>query len=235
MNQFCKSKINRFLSSEKILRIIFHYHKLFGETNIGNIGFDFSNKPLRLEIVSETIKSKKFSTYLEIGCFDNQLFNHINIDKTGVDPFKGGNIKLKSDQFFKINKKKYDCIFIDGLHTYEQVKKDIVNSINCLNENGIIFIHDCLPNNVYEQNVPRSTYIWNGDVWKAIVEMRTKEDFQTYTINADYGIGVILKKKNQNLLKINETNFKKLKFKDFFYNYKKWMNIIEYEEFKNLF
>ena len=65
--------------------------------------------------------------------------------------------------------------------------------------------------------------------------MRTKEDFQTYTINADYGIGFILKKKNQNLLKIDETNFKKLKFKDFFYNYKKWMNIIEYEEFKNLF
>ena len=235
MNEFCKSKINRFLSSKKILRIIFYYHKLFGEINIGNIGFDFSNRPSRLEIVSETIKKKKFSTYLEIGCFDNQLFNQINIDKTGVDPFKGGNIKLKSDQFFKINKKKYDCIFIDGLHTYEQVKKDIVNSINCVDENGIIFIHDCLPNNVYEQNVPRSTYIWNGDVWKAIVEMRTKEDFQTYTINADYGIGVILKKKNQNLLKINETNFKKLKFKDFFYNYKKWMNIIEYEEFKNLF
>ena len=223
------------MSSKKILRIIFHYHKLFGEINIGNIGFDFSNKPSRLKIVSETIKKKKFSTYLEIGCFDNQLFDHINIDKTGVDPFKGGNIKLKSDQFFKINKKKYDCIFIDGLHTYEQVKKDIVNSINCVDENGIIFIHDCLPNNVYEQNVPRSTYIWNGDVWKAIVEMRTKEDFQTYTINADYGIGVILKKKNQNLLKISETNFKKLKFKDFFYNYKKWMNIIEYKEFKNLF
>ncbi|WP_099340695.1 class I SAM-dependent methyltransferase [Candidatus Fonsibacter ubiquis] len=228
-------KINRFLSSKKILKIIFYYHKLFGEVNIGNIGFDFSNKPSRLEIVLEIIKKKKFSTYLEIGCFDNQLFNHININKTGVDPFKGGNIKLKSDEFFKNNKKKYDCIFIDGLHTYEQVKKDIVNSINCVNENGIILIHDCLPNNVYEQNVPRSTYIWNGDVWKAIVEMRTKEDFQTYVINADYGIGVILKKKNQNLIKINETNFKKLKFKDFFYNYKNWMNIIEYEEFINLF
>lgn len=228
-------KINRFLSSKKILKIIFYYHKLFGEVNIGNIGFDFSNKPSRLEIVLEIIKKKKFSTYLEIGCFDNQLFNHININKTGVDPFKGGNIKLKSDEFFKNNKKKYDCIFIDGLHTYEQVKKDIVNSINCVNENGIILIHDCLPNNVYEQNVPRSTYIWNGDVWKAIVEMRTKEDFQTYVINADHGIGVILKKKNQNLIKINETNFKKLKFKDFFYNYKNWMNIIEYEEFINLF
>ena len=157
-------KINRFLSSNKILRILFYYHKLFGEVDIGDIGFNFSNKPSRLEIVSETIKKKKFSTYLEIGCFDNQLFNHININKTGVDPFKGGNVKMKSDEFFKINKKKYDCIFIDGLHVYEQVKKDIVNSINCLNENGIIFVHDCLPNNVYEQNVPRSSYIWNGDV-----------------------------------------------------------------------
>ena len=235
MTNFFLEKINRFITSNKILKLIFLYHKLFGEKNIGDIGFNFLNKPSRLEIVAETIQRKKFNTYLEIGCFDNQLFNHINITKTGVDPFKGGNIKLKSCDFFKINKKKYDCIFIDGLHTYEQVKKDIVNSINCVGESGIIFIHDCLPNNVYEQNVPRSTYIWNGDVWKAIVEMRTKEDFQTYTINADYGIGVILKKKNQNLLKINETNFKKLKFKDFFYNYKKWMNIIEYEEFKNLF
>ena len=88
---------------------------------------------------------------------------------------------------------------------------------------------------MYKQNVPRSTYIWNGDVWKAIVEMRTNKNFQTYTINADYGIGVFFKKKNRNLLKINETNFKKLKFKDFFYNYKNWMNVIEYDEFKNIF
>ena len=96
---------NRFLSSKKILRTLLYYHKLFGEVDIGNIGFNFSNKPSRLKIVSETIKKKKFSSYLEIGCFDNQLFNHININKTGVDPFKGGNVKMRSDEFFKINKK----------------------------------------------------------------------------------------------------------------------------------
>ena len=235
MIKFFLEKINRFTSSKKILKLIFLYHKLFGEKNIGDIGFNFLEKPSRLEIVSETIQRKKFNTYLEIGCFDNQLFNHINITKTGVDPFKGGNIKLKSCDFFKINKKKYDCIFIDGLHTYEQVIKDITNSLNCINQNGIIFVHDCLPNNVYEQNVPRSTYVWNGDVWKAIVEMRTKKDVQTYTINADYGIGVILKKKNQATLDINETNFKKLKFKDFYYNHKNWLNIIDYNEFKDIF
>ncbi len=95
-------------------------------------------------------------------------------------------------------------------------------------------MHDCLPNNIYEQSIPRSTYVWNGDVWKAIVEMRTKK-YSTYTINADYGIGAIFKKKNQDTLNINETNFKKLKFKDFYYNHKNWLNIIEYNEFKNIF
>jgi len=209
MTNFFLEKINRFITSNKILKLMFLYHKLFGEKNIGDIDFNFLNKPSRLEIVAETIQRKKFNTYLEIGCFDNQLFNHINISKTGVDPYKGGNIKLKSDDFFKINKKKYDCIFIDGLHTYEQAIKDINNSLNCINQNGIIFVHDCLPNNVYEQNVPKCTYVWNGDVWKVIVEMKTKKDLQTYTINADYGIGVILKKNNQNILDINETNFKK--------------------------
>ena len=65
--------------------------------------------------------------------------------------------------------------------------------------------------------------------------MRTKIDVQTYTINADYGIGVILKKNNKNILYINQTDFKKLKFRDFFYNHKNWMNIIEYDQFKSLF
>jgi hypothetical protein len=192
---FLIKKFERLKSSKNILSLIFFYHKIFGEKNIGNIGFDFSKEPSRLTIVLETIQRKKLNSYLEIGCFDNELFNQIKINKTGVDPFKGGNVKLTSDIFFKNNNKKYDCIFIDGLHTYKQVKKDILNSLKYLNKNGIIFLHDCLPNNVYEQNVPRSTYIWHGDVWKAIVEMRTRKDLQTYTIYADYGIGVILKKK----------------------------------------
>ena len=37
----------------------------------------------------------------------------------------GGNMKITSDDFFKQNKNKYDCVFIDGLHIYDQVKRDI--------------------------------------------------------------------------------------------------------------
>ena len=59
----------------------------------------------------------------------------------------------------------FDLVFIDGLHTYEQVKKDIINSLNCLKENGVVLVHDCMPDCMSKQAVPRYRMTWNGDVW----------------------------------------------------------------------
>ena len=50
---FLLEKINRLKNSKKFLELIFLYHKIFGEKNIGNIGFDFSQRPSRLKIVKE--------------------------------------------------------------------------------------------------------------------------------------------------------------------------------------
>jgi hypothetical protein len=96
-------------------------------------------------------------------------------------------------------------------------------------------VHDCLPNNVHAQRRLRYTQEWNGDVWKAIVEIRKDNNLDVYTLNADHGIGVILKRINKNQLKININNFDKLKFNDFIQNHKLWMNIIEYEDFKKIY
>ena len=121
-------------------------------------------------------------------------------------------------------------MFIDGLHIYHQVKKDIYNSIKCLNKGGIILLHDCLPKNVYDQAVPRCQYNWNGDVWKAIVELRTKKDLDIYTCYADNGIGVIFNRPNRNILNIEREDFSKMKFSEYYNNYKEYMNLIFYEE-----
>ena len=231
-----QKKILRLKGSKNVLKLNFFFHKYFGEKDIGEIGFNFLNKPDKKEIVQDTINRKKYKSYLEIGCFDNDLFNHVNCrKKVGVDPYSGGTLRKTSDDFFLKNEETFDCIFIDGLHYYQQVKKDITNSIKSLNQNGVIFVHDCLPNNVYDQTVPRCKYIWNGDVWKAIVELRTFDYVNTYTCYADLGIGVILKNKNKNKLKLDNTDFSKLKFSDYFNNYKKYMNIVEYEELEKIF
>ena len=75
---------------------------------------------------------------------------------------------------------------------------------------------------------------WNGDVWKAFVEVRCKPFLDCYTCYADYGIGVILKRKNRNLLNIDNKNFEKLKFVEFYKDYKNLMNLILYDELKKI-
>ena len=231
IQKFIKKKLIRLINSKKVLRLFFYYHKFFKDKKLGNIGFDFTNKKTRLTIVQEIINKKNYENYLEIGCFDNELFNHINCKKkVGVDPVSGGTIRDTSDNFFKTNNEKFDCIFIDGLHKYSQVKKDIQNSLNFLNNDGIILLHDCLPNNYYEQAIPRCQWTWNGDVWKALVECRTDENLDVYTCYADFGIGVIFKRKNKNLLEYPKENFSKLNFEEYFHNYKRLMNIIEYND-----
>ena len=84
--------------------------------------------------------------------------------------------------------------------------------------------------------VPRSHENWNGDVWKALVECRTLKDIDTYTCVADQGIGIIFKRPNQKILVLNNKNFKKMKFKDYYFNNKEYMNLIDVNDlFKKFF
>ena len=229
--KYLNKKIIRLRNSSKILKLLYFYHYLFHDKKLGNLGFDFTSKITRFEIVQNIIKKKNYKNYLEIGCFDDELFNFVNCEnKVGVDPISGGTVRATSDQFFKDNKEKFDCVFIDGLHEYHQVKKDIFNSLKFLNEDGIILLHDCLPNNYYQQATPRCQWVWNGDVWKAIVECRVLKDLDVYTCYADNGIGVIFKRPNKNLLENSYEDYSKLKFDEYIHKNKKLMNLIEYEE-----
>ena len=203
----------------------------YGEKFFKKKRYDWSKYPTRFEIIQNIIDFKKYKSYLEIGCDRNQSFSNINIDKrVGVDPVEGGTHKMTSDDFFSNNNDKFDIIFIDGLHQYEQVIKDVKNSLNCLTKNGIILLHDCLPRTLWNQVYPRINSDWNGDVWKAIVECRTYENIDTYTCIADRGIGVIVPRKNMNKLILNKNDFKRLKYKDYYQNHEHYMNLIEHHD-----
>ena len=223
-------KLNKFT---KIFRKI--YYKLFIENFKGKLNYNFTENFYRWDLIEYLIKKNNYKNYLEIGCDKNQLFSKVNINnKIGVDPVSGGNVRKTSDDFFKENKSSFDIVFIDGLHTYEQVKKDILNSVNCLLDEGIILVHDCMPDSLGKQAVPRYKMQWNGDVWKAIVDLRQQENLEIYTCEIDQGIGVVSKKKNTSILKLDKP-INKLKFKDYFNNYKEYMRVISLEEFKKIF
>ena len=59
--------------------------------------------------------------------------------------------KDTSDNFFKINKKIFDLIYIDGSHEAPQVYKDLSNSWNCLKDNGIIVCDDYFYGSLYDK------------------------------------------------------------------------------------
>jgi len=219
----------------KIYLIKRFFYYFYGEKFFKRFNYNWSNYPSRFEIIQKIIDKKKYENYLEIGCDQDSNFSKIKIkNKIGVDPLSGGNLKMKSDDFFIQNKIIFDCIFVDGLHTYEQVREDILNSIKFLDPNGVIIVHDCLPLKIWNQIVPRIYGHWNGDVWKAIVEARTMKDIDTYTCKADHGLGIIFKRPNRNLLSLKIDNFKKLKFKDYYTNHKNFMNIIEANDIDQL-
>ena len=223
-------KLNKFT---KIFRKI--YYKLFIENFKGKLNYNFTENFYRWDLIEYLIKKNNYKNYLEIGCDKNQLFSKVNIDnKIGVDPVSGGNVRKTSDDFFKETTASFDIVFIDGLHTYEQVKKDILNSVNCLLDEGIILVHDCMPDSLGKQAVPRYKMQWNGDVWKAIVDLRQQENLEIYTCEIDQGIAIIKKKKNTSTLKLDKP-INKLKFKDYFNNYKEYMRVISLEKFKEIF
>ena len=208
------------------------YYWLFVERFNKKIDFNFKKNIFRWDVINFLHKNNNFQSYLEIGCDEDLLFSKISIqNKIGVDPLFGGNTRKTSDQFFSTNQLNFDCVFIDGLHIYKQVKKDILNSLKCLNEGGYILVHDCLPHSLSSQAVPRYKITWNGDVWKAIVDLRQQDDIEIFTCLVDYGISIIQKKKNSNPLKIDK-NISQLKFKDFYKNYTKYMRTITFDEFK---
>ena len=111
------------------------------------------------------IESKK---YLEIGIDLGHTFSSIKcIDKLGVDIVDNcGYVThlMTSDNFFAGNTKKFDIIFIDGDHHWQQIVKDFNNAVKCLNQDGLLFVHDLIP-----ANERITKYDLGGDGYKLLV------------------------------------------------------------------
>jgi tetratricopeptide (TPR) repeat protein len=90
----------------------------------------------RASLINYCIERFAYEKYLEIGCHENETFDQIEIPyKVGIDPVKGGTIRLTSDEFFRLSDDTFDVIFIDGLHYCEQVYKDVRNALLRLRKN----------------------------------------------------------------------------------------------------
>jgi len=194
----------------------------------------------RYHIINYLIEKHKLINYLEIGVFKGENIREIKAShKDGVDPGAEGytppevNFPMDSNSFFELikghNEIKYDIIFIDGLHEYSQVKKDIENSLNHIVEGGFILLHDCNPVSYDAQLPNRQTVAWNGDVWKAFVEFKQNNpSFECCVVDTDFGVGFI----KNNSSTHNSLPLINMEYDEFDSNRKNLLNLVTWDEFK---
>jgi hypothetical protein len=181
----------------------------------------------QVNIINHFVKKYNYTSYLEIGSGPHGTFPYINITyKEGIDPRekntendKQKTIKIDSDKYFKNLERNFDIIHIDGNHKKDQVMKDILNSLEHLNENGTIICHDVHPTDEGGFRPHR-----NGTVWESFAELRhTREDLFMFVIR-DSCCGVIRRGKQKLWKEKIESTWKY--YND---NKEKMLNVIDYD------
>lgn len=205
------------------------------------------NQTKRYDLINYLIEQFGYQSYLEIGvrnqadCFDRVKCGY----KESIDPNpRSGTVvtyRMTSDEAFALIHQKeqtYDIIFIDGLHLEEQVDRDIVNSLQALNENGTLVMHDCNPPNKFMQRekfeVNGKFPPWNGTVWKSYVKLRFREDLEVRVVDTDWGCGIVRRGKQQ----VYAENFLPtvhLTYQFLDWDRKNLLNLISVEEFYQKF
>lgn len=225
----------------------------------------------RLTVIQRIAQAIGAKTYLEIGVNNGEVFFALDIpEKYAVDPhfnfsaranlhrlpgvrkglYKNAEYFFEetSDNFFekhcdKLKKSGLDLAFVDGLHTYRQSYRDVINCLNYLNPNGVLVVHDTNPatpaiatpvinaidevlQKAQRGEIPGWTGNWSGDVWKTIVALQCeRDDLNVVTLDIDWGVSVIMKTKNDNRLSV--TSIDGLGYKDLEANRAKWLNLKE--------
>ncbi len=120
----------------------------------------------------------KVQNYLEIGVCKGMTFTEVDIlKKTAVDPkfqFDFSDVadenisfnEMTSDRFFSTLplKTKFDLVFIDGLHTFEQTYRDFCNSLLHAHDKTVFLIDDTVPKDVFSSLRNQAKAIkWRGD------------------------------------------------------------------------
>ena len=214
----------------------------------------------KINVIQKIIDKKKARTYLEIGVSQGVSFMPIKArHKIAVDPkfaiTRKSRIKwllmnfdnvmadfneCTSDDFFARNPShRADVVFIDGLHTFEQSLRDVVNSLSNLNESGVILIHDCLPphraaanptqlsqQQAADLNIAGWTPEWCGDVWKTICYLRSqRSDLKVFVLDFDMGIGIVTRGIPDSRLNLSEDELNKMTYEDLVRDKKNLLNL----------
>jgi hypothetical protein len=169
-------------------------------------------------------KINSAKSYLEIGVDDGGTFFNVDVEKkTAVDPvFKfnpedhaahGINYyEMTSDAFFaQISdpSDRYDLIYLDGLHTFDQTLRDFCTTLSLSHSKTIWLIDDTHPHSIasaastikksklYRRLFRDSNRAWYGDVYKAICAIHDFFPLFKYATYTGHGQTVVWQERRE--------------------------------------
>lgn len=148
------------------------------------------------DFIARLVAEREARTYLEIGVQNGINLSKISVPSAfGVDPGFALTVdptagkeslrlyRMTSDRFFRDHAAEVrsagplDFAFLDGMHLFEYLLRDVYNTERLCGRAGLITIHDCLPFDgemiERQNNTPGRTpgpwaAAWTGDVWKIL-------------------------------------------------------------------
>jgi hypothetical protein len=150
-----------------------------------------TNSSRRINRLSRAFGGRR---YLEIGVLHGNTFLDVEVaQRTAVDPGFAFDtdayanettrfFRQKSDDFFAAEPilPAYDVALIDGMHTFEQVVRDLSNVLIRTHHRSVIILDDTVPDDLYSViKDPKASYEyrqkdgvpargWQGDVYKTV-------------------------------------------------------------------
>lgn len=104
-----------------------------------------------------------------------QLQADISRNKPELHQYQGTSDAFFASRLLERLGLQIDLAFLDGLHLFEQLLKDFLNTEMHMAPDGVITMHDCVPYNrlIAERSWDRTrTANWTGDVWKLVPILR---------------------------------------------------------------
>ena len=91
------------------------------------------------------------------------------------------------------NRPKYDVILCDPHHSYANSLDDLRNAWALLDHGGTLVVHDCNPATEEHASQSPTGGIWCGRTFEAFLDFVHQANLPYFTVDADHGIGVVLK------------------------------------------
>ncbi|HEX4111546.1 MAG TPA: class I SAM-dependent methyltransferase [Stellaceae bacterium] len=154
----------------------------------------------------------KPSTYFEIGTSAGGTLKLANCKSLAIDPAFQINtnaigakpscmlFQCTSDRFFRdhspsaIFGSAVDLAFLDGLHLFEQLLRDFLNTERHCASDSVVALHDCVPadrwmaERVYTEECKKESQRpgwWTGDVWKCLPALKKyRPDLRILVVDA---------------------------------------------------